>query len=75
MMTKTEKLRQLDTLVLDKMISLIETGETNLLPELGNAIQYLKANSVVEIQKQEDDALAQRKKKLEEAKKRREQQV
>jgi hypothetical protein len=74
-MTKTEKLKKLDSLVLDTMIKWIESDETNRIPELGNAIQFLKANSVVEIQKQEDDALAQRKKKLEEAKKRREQQI
>ena len=71
-MTKQEKLNQLDGLVLDRMIALVESEETHLLPELVPAVNYLKANNKVEVLKQEDDAVALRKKKLEEAKKRRE---
>ena len=62
----------LDNLVLDMMISLMQSGDTNLLPELGNAINFLKANNTVEaIQKSDEDPMEVRKKKLEEAKKRR----
>lgn len=71
-MTKLDKLKQLDEAILDKMLSWIDTDETNRLPELTNAISYLKANAVVEEKKQDDDATAIRKKKLEEAKSRRE---
>lgn len=74
-MNKQDKLKKLDEAVLDRMLSLLESGETNLLPELGNAISYLKANEVVETKKTTDDAIEQRKKKLEEAKKRRNEQV
>jgi hypothetical protein len=70
-MNKQEKLVKLDMMVLDKMIEWMETDETNRLPELGNAISFLKANAVVEEKKQDDDVLEQRKKKLEEVKKRR----
>ena len=71
-MTKQEKLNMLDNLVLDRMISLMQSGDTNLLPELGNAINFLKANNTVEaIQKSDEDPMEVRKKKLEEAKKRR----
>ena len=71
-MNKQDKLVKLDILILDKMIEWVETDETNRLPELGNAIAYIKANAVVEEKKQDDDILEQRKKKLEEVKKRRE---
>ena len=72
-MNKKEKLEKLDTAILDKMLDWLESDETNKLPELGNAIAYLKANSVVEETKKiGDDAIEVRKKKLEEAKKRRE---
>ena len=72
-MTKAEKLKELDNLVLDTMLSWLKTDETNRLPELGNAINYLKANNNVEAVKTSDaDPVEVRKKKLEEAKKRRE---
>jgi hypothetical protein len=70
-MNKQEKLVKLDMMVLDKMIEWMETDETNRLPELGNAISFLKANAVVEEKKQDDDAATIRKNKLEEAKARR----
>ncbi|MCI4437196.1 MAG: hypothetical protein JHC33_10365 [Ignisphaera sp.] len=72
-MNKQDKLNKLDIAILDKMLEWIETDETNRLPELGNAISYLKANAVVEDKKQDDDILEQRKKKLAEVKKHREQ--
>ena len=72
-MNKSEKLKALDEAILDKMLAWMETDETNRLPELGNAIAYLKANNTVEaIQKSDEDPMEVRKKKLEEAKKRRE---
>lgn len=74
-MTKQEKLNRLDTLVLDRMITLVETQKTELLPELVPAVNYLKANNKVEVLKQEDDAVVLRKKKLEEVQKRRNEQI
>jgi translation elongation factor EF-1beta len=72
--TKLEKLQELDTLVLDKMIEWVKSDETDRLPELGNAITYIKANQVVEDkQKADTDPVEERKRKLEEVKKRREQ--
>jgi hypothetical protein len=70
---KQEKLEKLDSAILDKMLEWLSTDETNRLPELGNAIAYLKSNSFVEVTKKAgDDAIEVRKQKLEEAKKRRE---
>ena len=74
-MTKQEKLNHLDALILDRMIALVTSEETHLLPELVPAVNYLKANNKVEVLKQEDDAVALRKKKLEEVQKRRNEQV
>lgn len=72
MSSKSEKLEKLDELVLDKMIMYIERGKSDLLSELTTAVQYLKANQVVEPPKKHDaDPVEARKKKLEEAKKRR----
>lgn len=71
-MNKSEKLEKLDGLVLDKMIAYIQEGKIDLLSELTTAVQYLKANQVVEPPKKHDaDPVEVRKKKLEEAKKRR----
>lgn len=72
-MDKLEKLKLLDTMLLDKMIFLMESDETNRLPELTNVISFLKSNQMVEEKKIDDDATTIRKKKLEEAKARREQ--
>ena len=75
-MNKSEKLDKLDGLVLDQMIAYIEGGKIDLIKELTTAVQYLKANQVVEPPKKHDsDPIEERKKKLEEAKKRRGQQV
>jgi len=72
-MTKIDKLAKLDMMVLDKMIEWMESDETNRLPELGNAINYIKSNNLVETAKsKDDDPIEVRKKKLEDAKKRRE---
>lgn len=75
-MNKSERLEKLDGLVLDRMIDFIEQGKIDLLSELTTAVQYLKANQVVEPPKKHDaDPVEARKKKLEEAKKRRGEQV
>ena len=75
-MNKSEKLEKLDGLVLDQMIAYIEGGKIDLIKELTTAVQYLKANQVVEPPKKHDsDPIEERKKKLEEAKKRRGEQV
>lgn len=75
-MNKSEKLDKLDELVLDQMIAYIEGGKIDLIKELTTAVQYLKANQVVEPPKKHDaDPIEERKKKLEEAKKRRGEQV
>lgn len=72
MSSKSEKLEKLDGLVLDKMIAYIQEGKIDLLSELTTAVQYLKANQVVEPPKKYDtDPVEARKTKLEEAKKRR----
>jgi len=47
-MTKKEKLERLDELVLDRMVKLVENGDTNELAELSVAVNYLKSNAVVE---------------------------
>lgn len=69
-MTKKEKLEQLDKLVLDKMISHIETGKTELLSELSVPANYLKANAVVE-EKKRDSIEDEVQKRLEVAEERR----
>ena len=74
-MNKQNKLARLDELVLDRMIKLIETEETNLLAELSNPIAYLKANEVVEKRKETNDVVEERKKKLAEVKAKRDKQV
>lgn len=75
-MNKSEKLDKLDGLVLDQMITFMETKNYEAIKELTTAVQYLKANQVVEPPKKHDaDPIEERKKKLEEAKKRRGQQV
>lgn len=71
-MTKQDKLEKLDTLVLDTMIKWIEANETDKLPDLGNAISFLKANQKVEDKASDEaDPLEIRKKKLKEAEARR----
>lgn len=73
MSTKEQKLKELDELVLTKMLQFLNDGKYELMSDLAVPIQYLKANQVVEKEKPKDDALSERKKKLEEARKRREQ--
>lgn len=71
-MNKADKLEKLDNLVLDKMISLMKENKTDQLSELTTAVQYLKANQVVEPpKKHEADPIEARKQKLKEAKERR----
>jgi len=75
-MTKKEKLKKLDELVLDKMMSILSSpdSDTSELKDLATVTNYLKANSVVE-EKERDDVTDEIKRKLEEAKKRREKGV
>ena len=74
MSSKQERLEKLDGLVLDRMIDYIEKGKIELLSELTTAVQYLKANQVVETKKPNgSDPVEARKQKLKEVKERREQ--
>jgi hypothetical protein len=69
---KADKLKKLDEMILDKMLEWMESDETNRLPELGNAINYVKSNNLVESAvNREDDPLEVRKRKVAEAQKRR----
>lgn len=69
---KQAKLIKLDGLVLDKIISYLEYNQIENIKELTTAVQYLKANQVVEVQKKDNsDPLEKRKMKLAEAEKRR----
>ena len=72
-MTKEEKLKQLDKLVLDKMINLLDAGtdeDLDKLKDLATPINYLRNNAVIE-EKKRDDVTDDIKKKLAEAKARR----
>lgn len=71
--SKAEKLKELDMMVLDNMIALVRDNKTEALNELTPAIQYLKANQVVEPPNRgETDPVEERKRKLAEVKKNRE---
>lgn len=71
--SKADKLKELDTLVLDKMLQLIRDNKTEALNELTPAVQFLKANQVVEPPNRgESDPVEERKKKLAEVRRRRE---
>ena len=71
-MSKEEKLKQLDKLVLDRMITILNAGdsELDLLKDLATPINYLRNNALVE-EKKRDDVSDDIKKKLAEAKERR----
>jgi hypothetical protein len=71
-MTKEEKLKQLDKLVLDKMIEILDEHpeDLDMLKDLSTPINYLRNNALVE-EKKRDDVSDDIKKKLAEAKKRR----
>ena len=45
---KKEKLAKLDELVLDKMTTILENGDTEQLGDLSTVVNYLKANQQVE---------------------------
>lgn len=71
--TKADKLKKLDIMVLDKMIEYVDSGKIDMLSEFTTAVQYLKANQVVEPPNRgETDPVEARKLKLAEVKKRRE---
>ena len=73
-MTKADKLKELDIMVLDTMIKLVSNNKTELLSDLTTAVQYLRANQVIEpANRGETDPVEERKKKLAEVKKKREQ--
>lgn len=46
-MSKKEDLEKLDKLVREKMITCLESGKTDLLPELNPVVSYLSKNNVV----------------------------
>ena len=71
-MSKEEKLKQLDKLVLDRMITILNAGdsELDLLKDLATPINYLRNNALVE-EKKRDDVGDDIKRKLKEAKERR----
>jgi len=46
-MGKKEDLERLDKLVREKMITCLENGKTDLLPELNPVVSYLSKNNVV----------------------------
>ena len=71
-MNKEEKLKQLDKLVLDKMIEILDKHpeDLDMLKDLSTPINYLRNNALVE-EKKRDDVSDDIKKKLAEAKKRR----
>jgi len=46
-MSKKEDLVKLDKLVREKMISCLESGKTDMLPELNPVVSYLSKNNVV----------------------------
>lgn len=71
--TKAEKLKILDEKVLDTMITMMDNKQFDALSDLTTAVQYLKANQVVEpATRGESDPVEERKKKLQEVKNRRE---
>lgn len=69
-MNKEEKLAKLDDAVLDKMLGWLESDDTDRLPELNVAVQYLSKNSVV-AEKKVSTREEEIKKKVANAKKRR----
>ena len=72
-MTKKEKLKALDEMVMDRMMSILSNSDSDTaeLRDLATVTNYLKANAVVE-EKQRDDVTDEIKKRIEAAKKRRE---
>lgn len=71
-MSKAHKLKELDEKVLSKMLDWIDSDETERLPELSVAVQYLRANNRTEDKKRENSEQDEMKRKIEEAKKKRE---
>lgn len=73
-MTKEEKknkLNELDEALLNRMIELMKSGETNLLPELATVSNYLAKNNMVE-EKERSSVDDEVKNRVAEARKRRE---
>ena len=73
-MTKKEDLELMDELIRKKIITCLQNDETNILPELNTAIQYLAKNNVIaekEVNSKEEDI----KKRIAEASNRRKKDV
>ena len=73
-MTKKEDLELMDELIRKKIINCLQNDETNILPELNTAIQYLAKNNVIaekEVSSKEEDI----KKRIAEASNRRKKDV
>lgn len=70
-MTKEEKLAKLDDLVLGRMIDILEAKDGNLmeLSTLNTAVQYLRANNIIEDKKNKRDQSVEE--RIREAEKRR----
>ena len=74
MQTKSDKLKELDELVLSKMITILKGEEkTNLgdLSDLNTAVQYLAKNNITEVKKAADSIEDKVKSQLAAAEKRR----
>jgi len=67
---KAEKLNELDELLLDKMIKIMKEGNTEALPELASASNYLAKNQMV-AEKEKSTIEEDIKRKQKEAEKRR----
>jgi glutaredoxin 2 len=73
-MTKKEDLELIDELIRKKIITCLQNDETDILPELNTAIQYLAKNNVTaekEVNSKEEDI----KKRIAEASNRRKKDV
>lgn len=73
-MTKKEKLKQLDDLVLTKMLELISDDRLDEIPSLSVSVAYLKANQEVS-EKEKKTTSDHHKELIKEAKKRREEKA
>jgi hypothetical protein len=72
-MTKTEKankLNRLDEMLLNKMIEIMDSGNTEMLPELASVSNYLAKNQMV-AEKEKSSIEEDNKKRVKEAEKRR----
>ncbi len=73
-MTKRDKVKHLDEIVLDAMIAAVEQDEPDKLPLYNTAIQYIKANEGT-LEREKDTEEDANKKRVKEANERRKQKV